>query len=67
MPRREWVWRRHRWTCAEQIIVIDISETHDDLLVLINPEILASSGEVEREEGCLSVPGIYEEVRAPNE
>ncbi len=47
----------------EQIIVIDISETHDDLLVLINPEILASSGEVDREEGCLSVPGIYEELR----
>jgi peptide deformylase len=45
-----------------QIIVIDISETHDDLLVLINPEITASSGEVEREEGCLSVPGIYEDV-----
>ena len=47
----------------EQIIVIDISETHDKLLVLINPEILASNGEVEREEGCLSVPGIYEDVR----
>jgi len=47
----------------EQIIVIDISETHDNLLVLINPEILASSGEVEREEGCLSVPGIYEDLR----
>jgi peptide deformylase len=45
-----------------QIIVIDISETHDDLLVLINPEITASSGEVKREEGCLSVPGIYEDV-----
>jgi peptide deformylase len=47
----------------EQIIVLDISETHDNLLVLINPEILARSGEVEREEGCLSVPGIYEDVR----
>ena len=47
----------------ERIIVIDISETHDNLLVLINPEILASNGEVEREEGCLSVPGIYEDVR----
>lgn len=46
----------------QQIIVIDISETHDDLLVLINPELLASSGEVEREEGCLSVPGIYDNV-----
>ena len=46
----------------EQIIVIDISETHDNLMVFINPEILASSGKVEREEGCLSVPGIYEDV-----
>jgi peptide deformylase len=47
----------------EQIVVLDISETHDNLLVFINPEILASSGEVEREEGCLSVPGIYEDLR----
>ena len=47
----------------EQIIVIDISEARDGLLVLINPEILARSGEVEREEGCLSVPGVYEDVR----
>jgi peptide deformylase len=47
----------------EQIIVLDISETHDNLLVLINPEILTSSGEIEREEGCLSVPGVYEDVR----
>jgi peptide deformylase len=46
----------------EQVIVIDISETRDNLLVFINPEILASFGEVEREEGCLSVPGIYEDV-----
>jgi peptide deformylase len=42
---------------------LDISETHDNLLVLINPEILTSSGEIEREEGCLSVPGVYEDVR----
>lgn len=47
----------------EQIIVIDISETHDHLLVLINPELLVSDGEVVREEGCLSVPGVYEDVR----
>lgn len=46
----------------EQIIVIDTSETHDQLLALINPEILSSNGEVVREEGCLSVPGIYEDV-----
>lgn len=46
----------------EQIIVVDISETHDQLRVFINPEILSSSGELEGEEGCLSVPGIYENV-----
>lgn len=47
----------------QQIIVTDVSETHDQLRVFINPEILASSGEEECEEGCLSVPGIYETVR----
>ena len=46
-----------------QVIVIDISEAHDQLLVLINPEILEAHGEAEFEEGCLSVPGIYETVR----
>ena len=47
----------------ERIIVLDVSETHDQLRVFINPEIIASSGEEECEEGCLSVPGIYETVR----
>lgn len=47
----------------QRIIVIDVSEAHDQLLVLINPELVASSGECLREEGCLSVPGIYEDVR----
>lgn len=47
----------------EQIIVADISEAHNQLRVFINPEIIASSGEEECEEGCLSVPGIYENVR----
>jgi peptide deformylase len=46
----------------QQIIVIDVSETHDDLLVLINPQLVASSGESKCEEGCLSVPGIYDKV-----
>lgn len=44
------------------IIVADISELHDSLLVLINPEIIARSGNCVREEGCLSVPGIYEKL-----
>ncbi len=47
----------------ERIIVLDISETHDNLMVFINPEILSASGEQAGEEGCLSVPGIYETVR----
>jgi len=46
----------------ERIIVIDVSETHDDLKVLINPELILAEGEEESEEGCLSVPGIYEKV-----
>src|SRR3989338_2056647 len=47
----------------KQIIVVDVSETHNQLKIFINPEILARSGEEESEEGCLSVPGIYEKVR----
>jgi len=46
----------------KRVIVIDVSEAKDQLLVLINPEILESSGQIEWEEGCLSVPGIYEGV-----
>jgi len=43
-----------------QVIVLDVSERRDSLLVLINPEILDASGISDIEEGCLSVPGIYE-------
>jgi len=46
----------------KQIIVIDASETRDKLLTLINPEILVASGVADCEEGCLSVPGIYEKI-----
>ena len=46
----------------KQIVVIDISETKDELLVLINARILESAGFQEGEEGCLSVPGIYDKV-----
>jgi peptide deformylase len=50
----------------ERVIVIDLSETKDRLQVFINPEIVATGGEpVSCEEGCLSVPGIYEEVERP--
>jgi peptide deformylase len=46
----------------EQVIVIDISETHSDLRVFINPQILKAEGSSVHEEGCLSVPGIYDRV-----
>jgi len=45
-----------------RLLVIDISETHDQLQVFINPEIILAEGEAECEEGCLSVPGIFEKV-----
>jgi peptide deformylase len=47
----------------KRIIVIDTSEARDDLRVFVNPEIIATEGEAECEEGCLSVPGYYERVR----
>jgi peptide deformylase len=46
----------------KRVIVIDISETKDELRVFINPELLAAEGEAECEEGCLSVPGYYDKV-----
>jgi peptide deformylase len=46
----------------KRIVVMDLSETKDDLRVFINPEIIASEGAVETEEGCLSVPGYYDDV-----
>jgi peptide deformylase len=47
----------------KRIVVMDLSETKDELRVFINPEIIASDGAVETEEGCLSVPGYYDDVR----
>jgi peptide deformylase len=45
-----------------RLITLDVSEGRDDLHVLINPEITAASGEQEGEEGCLSLPGVFEPV-----
>jgi peptide deformylase len=45
-----------------RVVCIDISEHGDRPVCLINPEILELAGNVETEEGCLSVPGIYEFV-----
>ena len=51
----------------EQIIVVDISEEKNQLQVFINMEVLDSSVEAKvYEEGCLSVPGIYDEVERPD-
>ena len=46
-----------------RVIIVDISETHDQLKVFINPEIIARSGASDCAEGCLSVPGIFEKVQ----
>ena len=52
----------------EQVIVLDVSETRDQLQVLINPEILWSSEERSvYDEGCLSVPGIFDGVERPSQ
>ena len=46
----------------KQVIVVDVSERRDSLVVLVNPEIVEATGQSDIEEGCLSVPGIYELV-----
>lgn len=46
----------------ERLLVMDISEARNDFRVFINPEIVAESGRAENEEGCLSVPGVYDRV-----
>ena len=46
----------------KRVIVIDVTEDRSGLTVLINPEILEKDGECVSEEGCLSVPGIYDKV-----
>jgi peptide deformylase len=46
----------------KQVIVVDVSDRRDSPVVLVNPEIVESSGLSDIEEGCLSVPGIYDTV-----
>jgi peptide deformylase len=46
----------------KQIVVIDVSEDRSDLRVFINPEITRREGQAVSQEGCLSVPGIYDNV-----
>jgi peptide deformylase len=47
----------------QRVLVLDVSETRDDLRVYINPEVLREQGVEVSEEGCLSVPGVYAEVQ----
>lgn len=47
----------------KRVIVMDLSEARDELRVFINPELLTASGEIESEEGCLSLPGYYDRVQ----
>ncbi|QJD99353.1 peptide deformylase [Massilia forsythiae] len=50
----------------ERLVVIDITETKDDLMVFVNPEIVWASEEKQvYDEGCLSVPGVYDGVERP--
>jgi len=46
-----------------RVILVDISESRNELLVLINPEVIKMGGSEEFEEGCLSLPDIYEKVK----
>jgi peptide deformylase len=50
-----------------QVIVIDTSEEKNDLMVFINPKLVSKSAQLKvYEEGCLSVPGVYDEVERPD-
>lgn len=51
----------------KRVVVMDVSEENDSPIVLINPEILHAEGEGEMQEGCLSIPGVYETVKRPAE
>ena len=51
---------------AKRVVVIDLSEEKNEPLCLVNPKIIEKDGEEQMEEGCLSVPGIYEMVKRAN-
>lgn len=52
---------------SRRLITVDLSigEKKEDLIVLINPELVRQEGQVIREEGCLSIPGVYEKISRP--
>lgn len=51
----------------QRLIVVDISETKDQPIALLNPEIVRTAGEITWEEGCLSIPGVYGKVTRPSD
>lgn len=51
----------------QRILVADVSETNDQPIALINPEIVRSTGKTSYEEGCLSIPGVYAKVNRPSD
>jgi len=51
----------------QRIIVIDVSDQCNEPICLINPEVIEKSGEIQWEEGCLSVPDYYENVIRAND
>ncbi len=51
----------------QRLIVVDISETKDQPIALLNPEVVRSAGEITWEEGCLSLPGVYAKVTRPSD
>lgn len=50
---------------AKRVVTIDVSKDRSEPVCLVNPEIRSVDGETETEEGCLSVPGVYEVVKRP--
>ncbi len=47
----------------ERVVVVDVSDDSNEPIVLINPEILELDGEQEMQEGCLSIPNVYENIK----
>ena len=46
----------------QRLLVVDVSDNKDEPLVFINPVIIAKEGQIQSDEGCLSIPGFYEPV-----
>jgi len=49
----------------KRLVVMDVSEDNNEPLTLINPELLLAEGEAEMQEGCLSIPGVFEMIKRP--